>query len=105
VESVSTLTNLDLLRELDEARSEADEIIVHIQKRLGDLGSIQRFEFLLAVRRVRLQLEEALLPGRRKQDRERRDGDAGAIRKTILAIWLKVTRLAGMWEALLKPRR
>ncbi len=96
MEFVSTLTNLDLLRELDEARSEADEIIIDIEKRLGELGLIQRFEFLLAVRRVRRQLEE---------DQEQLDGDAGGIRKTILGIWLRVTRLAGMLEALLEPRR
>src|SRR5216683_951821 len=97
---VSPLTNLDLIRELDEARSEADVIIAHTQKRLDDLPSprAELKEFLLAARELRRQLGEALVTGRREQDREQRDGDAGGIRK-ILAIWLQVTRLAGMWEA------
>jgi hypothetical protein len=101
------LTDLDLMRELNEARSEADKIIAHIKKRLNDLPfpRAELNEFLLAVRRVRRQLEEALLTGRREEDQGQRDGDAGAIRKAILAIWLRVTRLAGMWEALLEPRR
>ncbi len=98
---VSPLTNLDLIRELDEARSEADVIIAHTQKRLDDLPSprAELKEFLLAARELRRQLGEALVIGRREQDREQRDGDAGGIRKAILAIWLQVTRLAGMWEA------
>src|SRR5713226_3799271 len=62
----------------------------------------RRLEFLLAMRQVRRQLEEALPVGRREEDQGQRDGDAGAIRKAILAIWLRVTRLAGMWEALLE---
>jgi len=63
-----------------------------------------RTEFLLAVREVRRQLEEALPAGRREQDHEQRDGDPGAIQKASLAIWFQLTRLAGMWEALLEPR-
>ena len=98
---VSPLTNLDLIRELDEARSEADVIIARTQKRLDDLPSprAELKEFLLAARELRRQLGEALVTGRREQDREQRDGDAGGVRKAILAIWLQVTRLAGMWEA------
>ena len=100
VEFLRTLTHLDLLRELDEARSEADKIIEHIQERLGDLSlaGFKRLEFMLSVREVRHHLEDIL-------DQEPRDGDAVGIRKAILAIWLQVTRLAGMWEALLEPRR
>ena len=101
VASVRTPTNLDLLRELDEARSEADKIIDHIQKRLSDLpfslAGFKRLEFVFSVREVRRHLEEVF-------DHEQRDGDAGGIRKAILAIWLQVTRLAGMLEALLEPR-
>ncbi len=108
MELVSPLTDLDLMRELNEARSEADKIIAQIKKRLADLPSpsakFKRFEFLLAVRQVRRQLEEALPPGRREQDHEQRDGDPGAIQKASLAIWFQITRLAGMWEALLEPR-
>ena len=88
-----------VLHELDEARSEADKIIEHIQKRLSDLSlaGFKRLEFMLSVRDVRRHLEEVF-------EQEQRDGDAGSIRKAILAIWLQVTRLAGMLEALLEPR-
>ncbi len=99
MEIASTVTNVDLLRELDEARSEADKIIDDILKRLGDFPSspagFKRLEFMLSVREVRRHLERVL-------DQEQRHGDAGGIGK---AIWLQVTRLAGMWEALLEPRR
>ena len=49
---VSPLTNLDLMRELDEARSETDKIIDYIQKRLDNLPPprAELNEFLLALR-------------------------------------------------------
>src|SRR5260370_25814708 len=76
VEFLRTLTHLDLLRERDEARYEADKIIEHIQERLGDLSlaGFKRLEFMLSVREVRHHLEDIL-------DQEPRDGDAVGIQR------------------------
>jgi DNA-binding SARP family transcriptional activator len=102
---------VDLMRKLDEACSNADEIIAHIQQLLDESPSRpERIEFLQAVREIRNQRAQALLAARRiKQlsappgDEQRRE-ESLFIRKAILAIRLQVTRLAGILEALLEPR-
>jgi len=104
---VSPLTNLDLIRELDEARSEADVIIAHTQKQLDDLPSprAELKEFLLAARELRRQLGEALVTGRREQDREQRtETRAVSERRSLRSgfkslVWLECGKL------LLEPRR
>jgi len=101
---------VDLLRKLDEACSNADEIIAHIPELLGENPSRpERNEFLEAVREIRSQRAQALLAARRAKQLSARPDDEQRreellIRQAILAIQFQITRLAEILEALLEPR-
>jgi len=94
--------------QLDEACSNADEIIAHTQELLDESPSRpERIEFLQAVREIRSQLAQALLAARRTKQlstprgEDQRHEESLFIRKATLAIRLQVSRLAGILEALL----
>ena len=102
---------MDLLRRLDEACSNSDEIIVYVQELLDESPSRpERNEFLEAVREIRSQRAQALLAARRAKQLSVRPDDEQRreellIRQAILAIQFQITRLAEILEALLEPRQ
>ena len=104
-------TSVDLLRRLDEACSNSDEIIVYVQELLDESPSRpERNEFLEAVREIRSQRAQALLAARRAKQLSVRPDDEQRreellIRQAILAIQFQITRLAEILEALLEPRQ
>jgi hypothetical protein len=104
-------SDTELMRELDEACSHADEIIRHIQKRLDQSPPMpERAEYLVMhVREVRRQRAQALFAAHRgkalpAQREEQRREVVLLMRKATLTIRLQVTRLAGILESMLEPR-
>lgn len=129
MERLSKFAEPDLVRQIDEVRSEADQILADLMQSLDDacsnadeiVAGIQqlvdemphrpeRIEFLQSVRDIRGLRAHALLAARRARQLwgaaggEQRREESLLIRQNILAIRLQVTRLAGILEGLLEPR-